>query len=258
MIRREIQFSGEPTHWWLVSQVEHARLSGLLADQCTSHLPESVRSQLLQAIVHHDDGWAAWDANPQLDENGRPISFRELPLEMSLPIWSASIEAAAEIDCFTAWVVAGHFLALLRNSDKEATRVSGEWRADFQSRSDEWFAEWQMANPAKHTENLATEGLRWLQLFDVMSLWLCSACPGEGEQVTAVPETYHIWEGEQLETKLSYASACPCIEPWLFAGSSMFAEAEGWIVPIHEYASTQELLVQRKPHTVHWQLQAEV
>lgn len=254
MIRREIQLSGQPACWWIVSQIEHARVSGVLADRCKTHFPDAIRSELQHAIVHHDDGWAAWEADPQLDETGRPLSFRELPLEISLPIWAASIEATAEFGPFAAWVVAGHFLALLNNTDKQLTEVSRKWRSEFESRSAKWLADWQAANPAEHTEQLAGEGLVWLQLFDVMSLWLCSVCPGDGEGVTTEPESYHIGQGERLETTFSYASGHPRIEPWRFDSSSVACEAEGWVVPIQKYASTKELLDHRTPHTVRWHL----
>lgn len=256
MIRREIHFPGQPVRWWIVSQIEHARVSGVLADRSKTHFPELIRSELHQAIIHHDDGWAAWEEEPQLDETGRPMSFRELPLEMSLPIWTASIEAAAERGSFAAWVVAAHFLALLSNSDKQIPEIASEWRSEFEARRVQWFANWQTENRGEHTAELASEGLRWLQLFDVMSLWLCSVCPGEGEQVTTAPESYHLWEGEKLETKFTYASRHPRIEPWRFDSQNVVVEAEGWVVPIREYLGTKALLDQREPHLARWQLQS--
>ncbi len=113
MIRREIQFAVGVQQWLLISQIEHARLSGELAELCLSRFGgedtalDGVRHELLQAIIHHDDGWAGWEAAPRLDPKlGRPLSFLELPLAEALTVWSNSIEAAHAFGEFAAWVVA--------------------------------------------------------------------------------------------------------------------------------------------------------
>ena len=118
MIRREVRFADGRRQWLLISQIEHARISGDLAERCMEQFGDSdsalntVREELLQAIVHHDDGWIEWEMAPRLDlDFGRPLSFLELPIDDALAVWSRSIDAVGKFGEFAAWVVAGHFSA---------------------------------------------------------------------------------------------------------------------------------------------------
>ena len=78
----------------LISQVEHARVSGELV----RHWHEQFSHDVVEAIAHHDDGWAAWEAEPKLNpEIGAPYSFLEMPLAESLVIWDHSIAAARQV-----------------------------------------------------------------------------------------------------------------------------------------------------------------
>ncbi len=254
MIRREISHAGCPRQWLLVSQVEHARLSGLLAENGLSQLDAAVRSDLQQAIGHHDDGWADWDAAMPIDqEHHRPWAFHELPLELSLPIWTASIDAAAEIGPLAGCIVAGHFLALLDASEKSAPNAEA-WQREMSARREAWFAEWQNFDPERHTSSLAEEALHWLQLFDVLSLWLCNVCPGQGEPTDKCPTSYRLFADKPLETEFSYQQGKVRVSPWRFDVSSLQLEAVGWVVPVREYINAEALFAAREQCSVRWEL----
>src|SRR5437588_5307222 len=91
MIRREIQMSDGAAIWLLVSQVEHAHVSGELM----RHWRDELTPDVVEAIWHHDDGWTAWEAKPKLNPAiGGPHSFLEMPLGESLLIWDHSIVEA--------------------------------------------------------------------------------------------------------------------------------------------------------------------
>src|SRR4051812_16520116 len=93
MIRREIELRENERWWLLISQVDHAHISGEIA----RNLQDSLLPEAIEGITHHDDGWAAWEVTPKLNvEIGRPYSFIELPLSESLVIWDRSIAAARE------------------------------------------------------------------------------------------------------------------------------------------------------------------
>ena len=139
MIRREVSFADGVKHWLLISQVEHARLSGVLAEKCLAmfagdgQTAARLQDELLAAITHHDDGWHEWEQVPRLDpQHGRPLSFLELSLDEALPIWDRSIIAASEIGQLAAWTVAGHFGALLAtvsgHAEEAAARDDGRRR----------------------------------------------------------------------------------------------------------------------------------
>src|SRR6187200_2267627 len=110
MIRRELKLTDNSTIWLLVSQVEHARMSGELVRDWR----EAFSPDVVDAIAHHDDGWAAWEDEPKLDPaRGAPYSFLEMPLAESLSIWDKSIAAARAFGPLGGWIVAGHFYNLL-------------------------------------------------------------------------------------------------------------------------------------------------
>ncbi len=226
MIRREILLADAVPRWLLVSQVEHARLSYRLAQHCISHFggglapsadpiaAAEVRNELLQAIRRHDDGWAGWEARPGLDPQfHRPLSFRELPLGEALANWNGSIRSAADVGPLAAWMVAGHFAALLEDSEKEHDEAQAtHWLAKIAALRNSWFADWQALHPAVHTAKLAEEALQWLQAFDVLSLWLCSVCPAGGEIVPHWPDGYHIGPGKLLDMRLRPVQAADSSE----------------------------------------------
>ena len=71
-------------------------------------------SDLLRyAARHHDDGWAAWDQRPGVDEQGVPVNLDQMRLVDSLSIWERSIELSTIHSPLAGYLVAGHFSRLL-------------------------------------------------------------------------------------------------------------------------------------------------
>jgi Protein of unknown function (DUF3891) len=94
MIRRE-----HGRDWLLISQVDHARLAGVLAGAWNlgGGRMAALRDDLLQAVRQHDEGWAAWEASPTIDpETGRPRDFTEMPMAVASEIWNRSIAFCLE------------------------------------------------------------------------------------------------------------------------------------------------------------------
>lgn len=248
MICRKLHLTDQPQMWLMISQVEHASISGLLAGHCCSHLDSSLRDELIQAVVHHDDGWKAWEAKPQLDETKqRPLAFYELPLKYSLEIWSRSIEAANKIGPRAAWVVASHFIALLEARPEPRPAHAEAWRAEMVEQRNRWQAAW-------HSRELAQDSLHWLQLLDIASLWLCGKCPGQGEVVAHRPEGYTMGANNPLKTEFLYLEDRASMQPWRLDVEELKITATGWIAPAREYADSDELLAHRIEHAISWKI----
>ncbi len=266
MIRREVRFADGVPQWLLISQVEHARLSGELAQRCITRFGEPinsldhVRQELLQAIFHHDDGWLEWETEPRLDpELGRPLSFLELPLGESLEIWERSIQAASEVSDLAAWVVAGHFSAL--HARHAVDKSAREWLREVAARRSTWFASWHSGDESLHTAEVAGEALRWLQLFDILSLWPCSQYPVVGEQAPPWPEPFRTAEDWLLVREIRPASESSfgkpfriVFDPWPFVNYEVHVKVEAYVVPTKHYASARELLAARVPFVAEWEL----
>src|SRR6187401_2881008 len=124
MIRREIKPNDKSTIWLLVSQVEHAQISGELVRNWRDEFSPDVA----EAITHHDDGWAEWESEPKMNAViGAPYSFLEMPLAESLVIWDRSIVSARKFGPLAGYIVAGHFYNLLADSDHANEPATVAW-----------------------------------------------------------------------------------------------------------------------------------
>ncbi len=255
MIRREIQLADQPPGWLLISQMEHARVSRALAEHCLPAYPETFRSELLEAVQHHDDGWSTFDAGFVIDrDQDRPYSFRELPLELSLPIWKRSIDVCADLGPLAGWLVSGHFLALLDNSESPDNELTVHWREEQTSRRAKWIRAWMTQQPAQNTQSIADEGLGWLQLLDMKSLWLCSVCAGVSEAVEPTRERYLFAEQQSLETLCKFDEGRASFSPWRFDVSELEIEANGWFAPHRKYRDETTLHDASIPHAIRWRI----
>jgi hypothetical protein len=250
MIRRD----AEPGHWILISQIEHARLAGMVAElwggeACGRLEP---RDELLAAIYHHDDGWAAWERRPDVDPaTGRPLDFTEMPLDDSLSIWRGSILAAASLGNLPGYLVSGHFCALLRASSRwqagtDEGRLAGAFLAEQDQSQSRWLRSWQSA-AANRTERLARHALRWLQFFDRLSLWFCCA-QRVGPDVLALPD------GSNLRLHPLAADRVQLL-PWPLLVGSLEIEAGGRSLPRDVYKDAASLAwAPARPARLRWTL----
>jgi hypothetical protein len=256
MIRRDLPAGdGAPKRWALISQIDHARLAGRLAEHwgAGGFAPLSPREELLWAIAHHDDGWKAWETAPQVDPaTGVPRSFTEMEIDDSIAIWSASIDGAARAGNLQGYVVAGHFCALARRAaawkkaDPAWPRAEA-FIAAYEGRMEEWLADWQKQNRPANTPAIARRALAYLQFFDSLSLWFCCAEATE-------PDTVETPDGPEL-TLAPETSELVRLSPWPLAVEQLDLEIAGRIVPAGRYGSS-ELLAAAASQTVllRWEL----
>ena len=281
MIRRDVFDQDTVSHWILISQVEHARISAELATQwgndeqvptiCPEGAPlATVRREVLTTVRHHDDGWRDWSGHPDLDSDGRPRAFTEMPLDQALPIWSDSIAVARAIGPLGGWMVAGHFSALLESSERCHQEAAQAWLTAQQQRRVQWLDEWLAFEPERHTQLLATAALRWLQLFDAMSLWICIEAP-TGDERPPHDSPYRLTLPDDSTVSLRVVRPAPgrspsqdretviaTIDPWPFRREQLTVEASGAAVVARSYQSTEQLIEQRRALRLRWRLARHV
>lgn len=279
MIRREMTLPDGEKQWALISQVEHARLAAdlarrwrdpLLPDSAGLAERDAARRELLAAVEHHDDGWAEWEESPDIDpKHGRPRSFMEMPEADSLAIWSKSIAVAEQIGPLAAWMVAGHFAALLKvgtAARSEAASLAREWHDLMRSRRAAWLQDWTHA-AAGRTGDVAEYALRALQFFDAASLWICCTCPPEGqpaggddedgEASLAFPDGTHFrFTTNGVRSAEDPDQQPASIQPWPLDGEEVKLSVQCHVVPIDWYQATDELLHVSRPHRLTWRLRA--
>ncbi len=100
--------------YWLITQPDHAALSGSIAAALGPPLLPQLSHEVVQGIAMHDDGWAPFDAQITLTD-GRPFSFLDFLPKDFLRAWNGSIERAEKIAPIAGAMVSGHFSRLARN-----------------------------------------------------------------------------------------------------------------------------------------------
>jgi AcrR family transcriptional regulator len=232
MIRRISKAVDGVRNWILIPQIQHALLAADLFQnwvfaERSEKLVEPLRKELLLAVAKHDDGWADWDRDPRFDpQSGRPVDFREMPLEASLRIWRRSIQLAAEIGNLAGAVVAGHFLNLLQHVDLSAMesrqqRAAEKFRKEFLHARKVWLARWGSENPQLPAMRAPEFALQLLQGFDRMSLWLCC-----GEQRVSPP----LYLGNQHSVLLEDRGTVISAAPWPFVTEELVFKVDGVLV----------------------------
>ncbi len=163
----------------LISQPDHARLSGELAAHFVSPRFTRVTPEVARAIASHDEGWgiypseASASAPPELSAEGRPVSFIEFAPPQFLCAWTRSIEAAGRICAAGGIIVSRHFCSLAEFRLKQGALAANELRmiSDYLARERERQQHWLGGCGYEEPELAAL--LEVLQFCDLMSLYLC-------------------------------------------------------------------------------------
>jgi len=174
--------------YWLISQPDHANLSGELAANFVSQSFPRISPAMARAIATHDAGWAIFpqestpSASPQLAADGKPLAFVECRAPEFVRAWTTSISRAEEICAAGGIIVSRHFCALggfrLRNSDS-LSEDDRQLIANF-TRSEGERQQRLLATCSCSAAEL--DGwLEVLQFCDLLSLYLCSGAQQAAE-----------------------------------------------------------------------------
>jgi hypothetical protein len=245
MIRRQV---GQ--EYWLISQDDHARVSGQLAaklgnDAFDGPSPESS----IRGIALHDCGWPLHDERPTLNAQHIPLDVFEAPRAIGLRVWQESADrAAATGDGYAALLVSLHALSLSVFATVSAPIQSHRWNMNdprtrfevnrFQHnmialqdvlrrrlgmRVDRPLKHGLAEEPSDHPpEQRLTFDFRWLQAMDKLSLCICCTRPpfGRIEPVLPSPGT-----SESVAIRVTRPSDdVLMLDPWPFAGSDVGVE----------------------------------
>lgn len=158
------------SEYWLVTQPDHAALSGDIARALGLPLIPNLSPEVVAAIAAHDDGWAPFDANIAV-VNGKPLSFVDFGPPDFLRAWGASIQRAEAIAAIGGAIVSEHFRRLAQ-SRLEWGIDGPENRALLINFVDDERArqEWLLGSQSRQEFEFLTDVL---QFCDVLSLYLC-------------------------------------------------------------------------------------
>jgi hypothetical protein len=156
--------------YWLITQPDHAALSGAIAAAFGPPLLPQLTSEVVRGIAVHDDGWAAFDAQPCI-ANGKPLSFLDFRPCDFLRAWRGSIQQAAEIAPIAGAIVSGHFSRLARKRLEWEIDGADDHKLLLDFLDDEQARQQRLLGGYSRQEfEFLTDVL---QFCDVLSLYLC-------------------------------------------------------------------------------------
>jgi hypothetical protein len=268
MIRRQIVLPDSDPTWLLISQVDHAHISGEIA----RNWQESLTLDVVEAIRHHDDGWSSWEADPKLDPGvGAPYSFLEMPLPESLQIWDESIATARKFGPLAGYIVAGHFYSLLNDSDNAGEPMAVAWLTAKRKVRTAWLDEW-IRGDKSHTLEYAKRAQQMLLLTDLFSLWLCCESPVAGESVPILDQSVMKPRADSLLDQFKLTSAgfgrrnptpdnpqealawIVAVDPYPFSLPSLSLSSPAVAAPSAKYGSWRELTAASHTIDLRWRL----
>lgn len=213
-----------------ISQPAHAWVSGQLARAWSERFEPW--EEVCLAAEQHDLGWLTWEANPSLNqETGLPYTFREIPRDQHLSLWSQASTLALAYGRYTALLVSLHGTGLYERFGpgpeappdvrRQIDGLLDRERAFQQHQIDSLAEDDRYA--AHVTPDAIETNRRLISVWDAMSLALCGGV--EGSQTIAGEFTFTSHAGGSKES--TRVSDRVSVEPWPFSRDSVRLIAEG-------------------------------
>jgi hypothetical protein len=247
--------------WLLTTQVEHARIAGLIA--ASWNFPgKRPHDDVFLAISRHDDGWRPVDAAPGVTQAGAPGALPDMDIKDLLPIWSRSVQLLVdEGKTHAATLVASHFVNLARTGvdmsrlGARAALALGKFIGEQQAfiNRQRGAATHQVASVSRaiDIEDIGTDKFspppaveseeyerctRFLQVCDQISLAICSDSPGT-QTIQNVP---YLAEGDTLTVTTKNGKIGLALSPLPFR-KGLRDHLSAVIIPRKVYESPDEL-----------------
>jgi hypothetical protein len=162
--------------WQIVLQTEHGELAGRFA-RAWSPRPEPFGS--LEIVARrHDDGWFVWEQGPNLDPDGQPANFLDVPVPLHLAFYKAAIVAVTDEDAYAGLILSMHGAGIY----KYRYGFQSDLRMRFVDAVEEDASRFVAEQEDAYTERLAALGIdmdeawtgyKLLQVWDRLSLYSC-------------------------------------------------------------------------------------
>jgi hypothetical protein len=238
----------DPSGPLLIPQASHAWLAWQLAEHWGNRrfVRPAPRSEVLAAVFLHDSGWTEFDSSPGTDEEGRPITFDQMPVAEHLEIWRRSVGRAASYSRYAALLVASHFASLverktadlLADGDTAGARSAQAFRAEMERLQASWSE--SLTVDARYQPYL--DGTAWqansmlVAACDRVSVWMC----GSLESPFQVPAQSPSGEVEMIRFDAVDDTSWR-VQPWPLKGDRLRIHCEGRKLAKTRYASPEEL-----------------
>ncbi len=211
--------------WEIIFQRNHALLA---AEMIFDWKPESRPQpwlQLLNACSQHDHGWQEVETDALIDEQGHPVDFLHMPMEVTRAMSRRNLANAAAQSRWCAILVARHAEYLYSSKDDDETKALLEevqtFRRDQQA---------QIEVSDAHVEEMY-DLLCWA---DTLSLLVCCD-PSEFTELLELKVHGVTYEAQET------SDGVWSLHPWPYRTPYLLLEYEVFELEQSEFASHQEL-----------------
>jgi hypothetical protein len=181
----------------MITQNDHAQLSGLFAAHWGNETFEKPHpyGSLVRAAMFHDRGWIRYETGPQLNaETGKTPNYRDVPNDHAqLEAYEWAGEWLSAIDPYAGLMIAKHRSGLWQGRYgviKHPPAIQrGTLPRDIQSFIAKSEAKQKIAAEKLDANELAIN-YNLLQVWDMMSLYICSAEILKPDRIEPVPVAY--------------------------------------------------------------------
>jgi len=181
----------------MITQNDHAQLSGLFAAHWGNDTFEKPRpyASLVRAAMFHDRGWIRYETGPQLNpETGKTPNYREVPNDrMQLEAFEWAGDWLSAIDPYAGVMITKHRSGLWQGRYGVITHPPAIQRGtlppDIQTFIAKSEAKQKVAADKLDAKEIAIN-YNLLQVWDMMSLYICSTEVLKPDRIEPVPVAY--------------------------------------------------------------------
>lgn len=190
----------------MITQNDHAKLAGLFAAHWGNQQFERPRPyvSMMRAAQYHDGGWLRYETNPTLDATtGKSPSFQQVPNDApQLAAYQWAIDMLTDVDSYTGLMVSKHRTGLWQSRYGAITHPPPGPPRKLTSEIEDFIAR----NEAR--QHVITAGLdrhevavnyNLLQVWDLLSLYICSHEQHKDHVIGPVPTAYSTSGGVSLK-----------------------------------------------------------
>jgi hypothetical protein len=181
----------------MITQNDHAQVAGLFAAHWGNDKFEKPRpyASMVRATMFHDRGWIRYETSPQLNlETGKTPSYRDVPNDQAqLEAFEWAGDWMGGIDPYAGLLVAKHRTGLWQGRYGAITQPPAPQRGQRPPQVDAIIARSEakqkvVAQTLSHDEIAINYNL--LQVWDLMSLYVCSTEVLKSDSIAPVPLSY--------------------------------------------------------------------
>ncbi len=181
----------------MITQNDHAQLSGLFAAHWGNENFAKPRpyGSLVRAAMFHDRGWIRYETSPQLNpETGKTPNYRDVPTDRAqLEAFEWAGEWLSAIDVYAGLMIAKHRTGLWQGRYGVIKHPPARQRAELPPEIETFIARSegkQKSAAEKFDPDELAINYNLLQVWDMMSLYICSNELLKPDRIEPVPVSY--------------------------------------------------------------------